>query len=257
VEGVKSIGNSTYNSLQVRGEGRFSRGPAFLTSYTWSKAISGPHDQGGLIGNGRFIGSPQDYYNLGSERSLAGFDQPHRFVQTLWYEIPFFDSLGGLSERVFGGWQASMILTAQSGFPAGIDYGVDTTGTGQPSRADLLPGQQGDLPSGQRTWQKWFNAEAFAPAKWGHWGTSPRTGAIRLPGFVNCDISVSKNLSRRDARHQLQFRADVFNVTNHFNPEPGSVDRNVQSATFGSVGGGVQGVTTRVIQLGAKIQFVR
>ena len=36
---------------------------------------------------------------------------------------------------------------------------------------------------------------------------------------------------------------------------PGTVDRNFRSATFGSVGGGIQGVTTRVIQLGAKLVF--
>src|SRR5262249_44506855 len=64
VEGVKAIGNSTYNALQVRAEHRLAKGLMFLTSYTWSKAMSGPHDQGGLIGNGSFIGIPQDYYNL-------------------------------------------------------------------------------------------------------------------------------------------------------------------------------------------------
>ena len=64
VEGTKSVGNSNYHALQIRAERRLSAGLTFLTSYTWSKAMSGPHDQGGLIGNGGFIGSPQDYYNM-------------------------------------------------------------------------------------------------------------------------------------------------------------------------------------------------
>jgi hypothetical protein len=255
VEGVKSIGNSTYHALQIRAERRTSRGLMFLTSYTWSKAMSGPHDQGGLIGNGGFIGVPQDYFNLRSERSVAGFDQAHRFVQTMLYEIPSLGTQRPLLRRLLARWGIAAIFSAQSGFPAGIDYGVDTTGTGQPSRADIVPGQNPNLPSGRRTWSRWFNTAAFVPAQWGHWGTSPRTGAIRLPGFMNCDLSLSKSFPFRDTSRRFQFRTEIFNLTNHFNPEPGSVDRNIQSATFGSVGGGVQGVTTRVVQLGAKLYF--
>ena len=41
----------------------------------------------------------------------------------------------------------------------------------------------------------------------------------------------------------------------HFNPDPATVDLNSRSAAFGSVGGGVQGITTRVTQLVAKRVF--
>jgi hypothetical protein len=155
--------------------------------------MSGPHDQGGLIGNGGFIGTPQDYFNLRGERSVAGFDQTHRLVQTVLFDVPSLRTSRTLIQHLLGDWQVAAVLTAQSGFPAGIDYGVDTTGTGQPSRADVVPGRKPNLPRSQRTWTKWFNTDAFAPTQWGHWGTSPRTGAIRLPGLVNCDLSFSKN----------------------------------------------------------------
>lgn len=255
VEGVKSIGNSTYHSLQARVERRLSDRLTFLTAYTWSKAMSGPHDQGSLIGNGSFIGTPQDYFNLGGERSIAGFDQTQRFTQTILYAPSPFHTVRPAFKYLLGGWRFATIITAESGFPAGIDYGVDTTGTGQPSRADLVPGQKRNLPSNQRTWSRWFNTAAFAPAQWGKWGTSPRTGAIRLPGFANCDLSISKNFSGGDGQRRLELRTEIFNVTNHFNPDPASLDRNVQSATFGSIGGGVRGVTSRVIQLAAKVYF--
>jgi hypothetical protein len=42
---------------------------------------------------------------------------------------------------------------------------------------------------------------------------------------------------------------------NNFNPDPATLDLNIRNATFGAVGGGVQGITTRVIQLGAKLNF--
>jgi hypothetical protein len=254
VEGTKSVGNSIYHSLQVRAEKRLSGGLTFLTAYTWSKALSGPHDQGGLIGNGGFIGSPQDYYNMRNEHSVSGFDLTQRFVQTVIYNVPMFNALRGASKAVLGGWQVATIIVAQSGFPAGIDYGVDTTGTGVQSRADVVLGQSGNLPGDQRTWNRWFNTSAFTTAQWGHFGTSPRTGAIRLPGLFNCDFSINKQFSIRE-RGRLELRSEFFNLFNHFNPQPGSVDRNVQSRTFGTVGGGVQGVTTRIIQLGAKVVF--
>src|SRR5882724_4841731 len=95
VEGTKAIGNSIYHSLQVKVEKRMSRGLTFLTAYTWSKSLSGPQDQGGLIGNGGFIGNPQDYYNLKNEHSLSGFDVPQRFVQTVLYDLPFFKGMHG------------------------------------------------------------------------------------------------------------------------------------------------------------------
>jgi hypothetical protein len=68
------------------------------------------------------------------------------------------------------------------------------------------------------------------------------------------DFSVSKSI-RFDEARSLQFRVETFNLFNHFNPTPASVDRNLTSATYGMVGGGVQGLTTRVIQLGAKFYF--
>lgn len=254
VEGVKSVGNSNYNALQIRASRRMGQGLTFLTAYTWSKSMSGPHDQGGLIGNGGFIGTPQDYFNLRNEHSISGFDLTQRFVQTLLYAPTFFHSSRGVTKFLLDGWQLSTIVTAQSGFPAGIDYGVDTTGTGQGSRADAVIGQQPNLPGDQRTWQNWFNTSAFTQAQWGHWGTSARTGAIRLPGLVNCDFSFAKQFGLGEQR-RLEFRTEFFNLFNHFNPSPGAVDRNVRSQTFGSVGGGVQGPTTRVLQLGAKLYF--
>jgi hypothetical protein len=155
---------------------------------------------------------------------------------------------------VVDGWQRSTILVGESGFPAGIDYGVDTTGTGVQSRAGIVLGQIGNLPGSQRTWQRWFNTAAFARAQWGHFRTSPRTGAIRLPGLFNSDLSLNKEFAV-GGRARVELWSEFFNLFNHVNPTPGSVDHNVQSRRFGAVGGGVPGITTRVIQLGAKIRF--
>ncbi|MGI8992051.1 MAG: carboxypeptidase regulatory-like domain-containing protein [Bryobacteraceae bacterium] len=252
VQSDKSIGNSIYHSLQVKAERRMGRGLTFLTAYTWSKSISGPSDIGGQVGGGNFIGSPQDIYYLRGDRSVSGFDVTQRFVQTALYDIPFARGLHGVGKYVLDGWQVSTIMTFQSGFPAPVTLNIDTTGTGAASRPDQIA--KGDLPGDQRTWKRWFNTDAFVQAPFGRFGTSPRTDAFRLPGITNFDFSAIKSFRFKETR-SFEFRTEIFNLFNNFNPDPSSVDRNLNSATFGSVGGGVQGVTTRVIQLGAKIYF--
>lgn len=106
----------------------------------------------------------------------------------------------------------------------------------------------------KRTWLRWFNTDAFAIPPFGRLGNAPRTNAIRLPGLVNFAFSVNKAFPISE-RLRPEFRTEVFNLFNHFNPDPSTVDRNIRSATFGSIGGGVRGVTTRVIQLGLKLNF--
>jgi hypothetical protein len=96
--------------------------------------------------------------------------------------------------------------------------------------------------------------ERVRAAPFGRFGNSARTGAIRLPGVENVDFSVGR-AGRLLDKGVLDFRAEFFNLFNHFYPDPRSVDLDMRSSTFGSVGGGVQGITTRVIQLGAQIRF--
>lgn len=254
VRSDKSVGNSTYHALQVKAERRMASGLTFLAAYTWSHSISGPNDIGGQVGGGNFIGAPQDVYNHINERGTSGFDLRQRFVTTFLYDIPFFKNSKGLTRALLGGWQASTILTLQDGYPTPVIANRDTTGTGVQSRPDQLPGQNGNLPGDQRTWTKWFNTGAFEVAPYGRFGNSPRTDAIRLPGIINQDFSMNKSF-RFTEHTRFEFRTEIFNLFNHYNPDPASLDRNVFSQNYGRIGGGVQGITTRVIQLAGKFYF--
>jgi hypothetical protein len=254
VRSDKAIGNSIYHSFQAKAERRLSSGLTFLTAYTYSKSISGPSDIGGQVGGGNFIGAPQDVYYAQGDRSVSGFDVTQRFVQTILYDIPFARGLHGAPKYILDGWQISTIMTYQSGFPAPVTSNIDTTGTGISSRPDLVAGQRGDLPGDQRTWTRWFNTGAFTQAQFGRFGTSPRTDAVRLPGIENVDFSINKGFHFKEKK-AIEFRTEFFNFLKHYNPDPATVDLNSRSATFGMIGGGVQGITTRVIQLGAKLMF--
>ena len=56
-------------------------------------------------------------------------------------------------------------------------------------------------------------------------------------------------------RRSFDFRMEVFNLLNHYNPDPQTLDVALNSKTFGTIGLGLHGYTTRVIQLGAKLNF--
>ncbi len=262
VTGDKAIGNSIYHSLQVKLERRMATGVTVLSAFTWAKAFTGPTDIGGQVGGGNYIGGVQNLYNLQGERAIAGFDQKVRSVTTVLYELPFMKGSHSALSYLVKGWQVSTIVTAQTGFGAPIGYGVDTTGTGVGSRPDVVPGQNGNLSGSDRTFKRWLNTDAFTiytdAAKtnlfFGRFGTAPRTNAVRLPGLFNADFSANKRFSAGERRY-FEMRTEIFNLLNHYNPDVATVDLNIRSQTFGTIGGGVRGTTTRVIQLGAKFVF--
>jgi hypothetical protein len=254
IQGDKSIGNANYHSLQLRATRRMAMGLNTTTAYTWSKCLSGPSDIGADIGGGSFIGTLINIYDMSGERSLCGFDVTQRFVQSVVYDIPFFSGASPVWKTLLGGWQASSIIVAQSGFPGDIAFNVDVTGTGVGSRPDMVAGQKANLSPSERSYQRWFNTNAFQEPAFGSYGNAPRTGAIRLPGMFNVDFSVNKQFRFGESR-RAELRTEFYNLFNHYNIQPGSVDRNIRSVNFGKIGGGVQGLTTRVIQIGAKFYF--
>lgn len=256
VSGDFSNGSSSYNSLQTKLERRVGQGLNLLASYTWSKSISGPGDIGGIVGGGNFGAGPIDPYHPKRDRSLSVFDIPQRFVGTALYDVPFFQRSTGVKRILLSGFQVSTILTAVSGDPAGVTDTAQTTATGVASRPDRVPGQQANLGRSQRTPSRLFNTSAFTVAQPGEFGTAPRTGAVRLPGMFNDDLSVTKGFKAGESIN-LQLRADFFNAFKHFNPDPSTIGlaRN-NSGTFGKINNGLSGgYATRIIQLGGKLYF--
>jgi Carboxypeptidase regulatory-like domain len=256
VAGDFSRGSSSYNSLQTKLERRVGRGLDALVSYTWSKSISGPADIGGVVGGGNFGATPLNPYNPRADRSISLFDIPHRFVGTLLYDVPFFQSSTGLKKILLAGFQVSTIVTAVSGDASNVSYsGTSNTGTGIASRPDVVPGQTPNFARGKRTPMEQFNVAAFTAPQPGEFGTSPRTDAVRLPGTLNDDFSATKGFKFGDARN-LQFRADFFNAFQHYNPDPSTITTNITSKTYGRINNGLSGgFATRVIQLAAKFYF--
>jgi len=186
---ISNIASSNYNSLQVKAEKHASHGLYFLSSFTYSKAIN---DLPEICCAAPFA---QDSYNLAAERGRADFDQKLRWVLSFDYELPFGGSRSHLNNRAvdlaFGGWHLGGIYTLASGFPFSPYLGFDPSNTG--TQAAVRPDQlrDGNLPSGQRSPDHWFDVDAFnAPPgfAFGNAGRNVLTGPDRM-----CSIGRSGN----------------------------------------------------------------
>ena len=205
----KHISNSSFNSLQLKAEKRFTHSLSFLASYVWSKSI----DDADSILAGLFDGAgAQNENNLRLERGLSFFNVPRRVSAAFVYRFPD----GHFLRAALNGWQMSGVITLQDGTPLNPFYiATDFANTGTPNRPNVVPGQSVSLPAGQRTAQHWFNTNAFsdpAPYTYGNAGRDIIPG----PGNEVVDLSLQRRIQIGE-RVGLEIRAESFNLLNHPN----------------------------------------
>jgi hypothetical protein len=209
---TESTGNSSYNALWVSANRRLASGLQINASYTWSKSL----DYNSLTSMGAVV---ENAYNLHADRGLSDFDARQRFVTSVLYSLPF------TGEWFIEGWQAAMVLTAQSGSPVNI---VTTNSTVTGVAGTLRPDVTGPIKVIGSV-DHWFDTSVFtAVSSFGDLGRNVVTG----PAFNNTDISIMKNTVIAE-KIQMQFRAEFFDVLNHPNlGQPGNV---VGSPNFGRI----------------------
>jgi hypothetical protein len=213
----------TYHSLTLRVENRLSHGLSFNSFYTFSKAIDTSSSTAETGGSATIA---QDSYNQRAEKGLAAFDVRHRFVTSFLYQLPIGTGHtvagSGRLGRILEGWQVGGILTLQSGQPFTPQLLNGLSGTlAAVDRPDRI--RDGNLPSGQRTPDRWFDTEAFVfpPIFFDALGPYSIPGdagrnILTGPGFSNFDFNAQK-LIKLTEQQTLQFRWEVFNLTNHPN----------------------------------------
>ncbi len=256
--------NSSYHSLQISGQQRFSGASQANLAYTFAKNLTdNPNDRSA---------APQNSYDIGLERSRAALDRRHIFTVNYIYELPYFSKQKGFVGKVLGGWQASGIATYQTGLgftptvsgfdPAGLGL-IPPPLTVARAAVSCNPNQ-----NGPRTVQQWFNTSCFQVVPINNTNPNPPNignaarGIINGPPTKRVDFTLSKNL-RFSERYRLQLRGEAFNVFNWTNPR--GLNTTVWSATTQPVSQGGNGsslfgqVTSfrdpRVLQFGAKVYF--
>jgi hypothetical protein len=203
------ISNSSFNSMQIKAERRFSGDLAFLASFVWSKSI----DDGDTVLNGLFDSvTAQDERNLQLERGLSFFDVRRRLSVGFIYNLPKPNFMRALLAH----WQTSGILTMQDGTPLNpVYFFSDFANSGTPNRPDVVAGQSITLPRSQRSADRWFNTAAFqapAPFTFGNAGRNIIPG----PGNILFDFALHRRFPIREGQ-ALEFRAESFNLFNHPN----------------------------------------
>jgi hypothetical protein len=261
-----NVASSSYSSLQLSWNKRFSKGLQFGAAYTFSKSSDSGSNQRDII--------PDSYY-AGNLWGPSEFDVRHILIVNFLYELPIFRHSNGFTGKVLGGWQISGIFQAQTGQPCSVafnnDYAgvgqdgslcgtkVGTTGAGQywvmngkinyVKNFDAANGAQGNY------WIQTTNPDGSpiftAPAK----GTFVTENGIRdnifSPGFNNWNLGLFKKFAVTE-RFGFQFRAEAFNAFNHPNLSPVNLDPT-NSTTFGKVTGKTDDV--RNLQLSLRFYF--
>ena len=235
---VSGCGYATYHALQLSATRRFRAGFTGGFQYQYSS------NKGTTQGSNE-AATTQNTFDYESEYGTNPQDIPHTVNGSLVYLIPgngFWT----------GGWRVGGILNARSGVPLNVTItradnatvngvtvtnipGGNSRGTQRP---DLIPGVDPYLKDGVR----WLNPAAFATPQPGTFGNLPRN-YLRGPEFWQLDLMFSKDF-RFLQTQGVQFRVEMFNITNRLNYEnpvvslpgtgaPGAAFTDGLAGTFG------------------------
>jgi hypothetical protein len=251
-------GNSTYHGGSAELTRRFSHGLQFSGAYTYSHLIDDTTAE--VFSTVLSPRRVQDFQNLRTEKADSALDRRHRFVFSGLYDLPFWrKSSNSLMRHSLGGWSLAGVLTFESGEKATVLSGIDSNLNGDraPDRTIInLNGVAGTastvvpllqtctafnedgscaLSDAARTVAYLAtNANAqYIQAGNGALANSGRN-TLQLPGINNLDISLFKDFHFTESK-KIQLRADFFNVFNHAEYTPGSIN-SVDPVTTTGVG---------------------
>jgi hypothetical protein len=188
-------------------------------NYTYSQSID---NASGLQTSGTY-GSAFVLNSLAPDdnRGVSDFDARHVVNANFIFEMPFgkgrkfFSNLGSVGDAFLGGWQMTGIYRYNSGLPAqtpfdaaqwATNWNVQSNGvrlrpvTGTVNRAN------GNIFSDPiAAYRSFRNARP---------GETGDRNVLREPGFSSLDMGLAKSFKMPWEGHNLQFRWEVFNVTN-------------------------------------------
>jgi len=225
------LGNSWYDSLQVKVTKRYSRGLDLTAAFTWAKELS-------------TNGTNGDVFNRATLKGLTGGGIPFIFVTGFNYELP---RLGGnkIVRAAMGGWTIGGLLRYQSGTLIAVPTSNNnlTAHTFQATRMARVPGESlfvNDINCGCLDPYKdlAFNPKAWRDVPQGQWGPStPFYSDFRNPRHPDEQLSLGRRFSLAKLREGMSFevRGEFFNVFNRLMiANPGGAPSN--ATTFDNQG---------------------
>ena len=253
--GVVPWANSSYNSLQTTFERRLGS-VRFSGAWTWAHSIDSS--------SGESSGSPiQNPYNLAAQRGSSTFDVRHKLSVGSSWELPFGKGKRFLTNApraldfLAGGWQWNSIASFLTGLPFTVTMQTSNLNVGGGSQFPNRLATSGELPSSQRSIDRWFDATAFTGPALYQYGNSGRN-ILRGPGTKQVDLSLFKSFALSEGGgRRVQFRAEAFNAFN--TPQFNNPDARIGFAGVGRITSAgnppIYQRTSRQVQLALKLYF--
>jgi hypothetical protein len=243
----KSMSNSNYNAMQLSLKHQMSHGVQFDFNYTFSKSIDLASDAervGTIGGNAAQV---QNAWSPNQFRAVSDFDTTHQFTADWVVDLPFGKgkTFGGGANRFedafIGGWQVSGLMRLTSGFPFYVTNGYqwptdwDLSGNGYQT-GPVTTGAFKDPTNG--TVVNAFKAGAAVQGSFVEPfpGQAGQRNNLRGQGFFGIDMGLSKRwIMPWSEKQSVQFRWEVFNITNSVRFDPLSVNAvlDYSGSTFG------------------------
>jgi hypothetical protein len=227
----RSIGNSSYNGLQVSLRKRMTSGLNFDVNYTYSKSIDvGSNAE--RINEFEGVGFASQIINAWSPKQLRGpsdFDNTHQINANWVYDLPvgrgkhFGGGMGTAMDAILGGWQFAGLWRWSSGFPFAIEPGLGfwstdwqltsaavKIGPTPKTGSFFVPPTPGQQPEPEVFQNPSLASQSF---RFALAGESGNRNILRGPGTFDIDASLAKSWKIREGK-ELTFRWETFNVTN-------------------------------------------
>lgn len=222
-----TVAYSNYSGLQASFQQRL-RDFTFDLNYTYSHSMDNASglQSGVAYSNSALILNPfqpQDNY------TASDFDIRHLVTADYIYQLPFGNGkhfasgANGFLNALIGGWQLTGIMRWNSGLPLGVPYDSAQWATNWEVQSYTTVANTSAVPvNGCSTrlvkTPKFFGsctAAAFAGFRSSYPGDTGGRNYLRLPHYVNLDAGMGKTWKMPyNEHHALQFRWEVFNVSN-------------------------------------------
>jgi Carboxypeptidase regulatory-like domain len=276
--------SSTYHSLQLDFNKRFSRGLLVQANYTYSKALG--EEEGA---DQEMVDSYRTLTDLSVEKRRLSFDVTHVFRSSGVYELPFgpgrkfLSSSRGFISRMVERWQVGAIYNVFSGSPITVSAARSSLN----QFTDNTPRLVGDLSKGfgnvkigpngvtyfdglqqvtdpavagltaQQGLQARSTLRAIADASGNLILINPPPGTLGTlaarylqgPGSFRLDLNVVKRFRISESKN-FELRADFIDALN--SPQWGSPNTDINSLNFGNITGAGG---NRIIVIGVRLNF--
>jgi len=244
---MTSNGFSNYNALQVVFSRRFTKSLGLNANYTLAHGLNDVANYAlGSASNG-VIPSETKTLDYGN----SDLDIRNRFGMLLNYALPFGESARGLKRTVIRGWQTNATLVLSGGLPFSVtdDTAYSNTGVAGGDERALQVGNPNDLKS--RSINGWFDTTAFTHQVFATY-VPMRRNSLYGPAYRAFNVSGFKSFQMTE-RYKLQFRTEVFNLTN--TPNFAQPDAGVGDSGIGTISSTRLGSSPRQIQFALKVLF--